>query len=111
MSRRVREWLKTGLIAVLLVSAVLLGFSSDVFSGLAGAFSQSQVGTSDPGAAGVALSEAARPVVIVLTNQSAGRAVFKYDMDALDLIYENTSSSMGEALVALPSPEACSEAQ
>ena len=111
MSRRTVEWLKTGLIAVLFVSAVLLGYSSDVFTGLAGTFSSSQATSSESGTSGSILAEAARPIVLVLTNSAVERAVFKYDMDALDLVYERTSSSLGEALSALSEPEECTEAQ
>ena len=110
MSRRTIEGLKTGLIVVLLVSAILLGYSSDVFGGLSGAFSPSGATLSDLGAAGQSPAEAARPTMLVLTNSAAERAVFKYDMDTLDLIYERTSGSLGEALGALSTPEECREA-
>ena len=111
MSRRTVEWLKTGLIVLLLVSAVLLGYSSDVFTGLSGAFSPSQATSSETGSMDRALAEAARPIMLVLTNEASERAVFKYDMDTLDLIYERTSSSLGEALGSLSAPEECTETE
>ena len=109
MSRRTLEALKTVLIAVLLVSAVLLGYSSDVFSGVSGAFTPSQMPSFEHGSTTATPAEAARPTMLVLTNATGGRAVFKYDIDALDLVYERTSGNLGEALVALAFPEECSE--
>lgn len=106
---RKREWLKTGLIALLLTSAIFLGYSSSVFAGLAGAFSRTSSAAPAPGITSSAPAEAARPGVLVLTNADLQRAVFKYDMDALDLIYNRVSGVVGEALGALSKPEKCSE--
>ena len=109
MSRRAIEGFKTALIALLLASAVLLGYISDVFGGVSGAFSPSQASSPENGAVGAAPAEAARPAALVLTNATGERAVFKYDADVLDQYYERTSSSLGEALGALTKPEECQE--
>lgn len=110
MSRRLLEWLKTALIAVLFVSAILLGYSSSVFTGLFGALKASSGAAEGPVMPGSTLAEAARPYVLVLTSSDEGRAMFKYDMDALDLTYARTSSSVSDALRSASAPERCSEA-
>lgn len=107
---RTIEWLKTGLIVLLLASAIILGYSSDVFADISGAVSRAGTVAAYPGFVDLSPAEAARPGVLVLTNLSAERAVYKYDMDSLDLIYDRTSRDMGEALSALSAPEECSEA-
>ncbi|MDR0838818.1 MAG: hypothetical protein LBN99_04160 [Oscillospiraceae bacterium] len=112
MSRAARENLKTLLIAALLVSAVLLGRASGMFTGLVSAFSRTGAPTSAIVPGGVAetvSAEAARPGVIVLTDVSGARAVAKYDPAALDAMYERTSGIVGEALGASPELSECDE--
>ena len=116
MNRRVREWLKNGMIALLAVSAILLGretglfndFISSIplFDGVLGIFrsaAENEDG-SNP-ASGVILREAARPSCIVITQDGGLHYGVRYDTDEKDRIYERTSSIFGETLGSALAPE------
>jgi len=93
-AKRAVEWTKTALIALLFVSAVLLGWqtglSNDFFSPIADLVAS----TPEP----VPATEAARPLVIVITDENGARYGIKYDTARRNSIYDSTRGIFGEAL-------------
>ena len=110
-SKRAIEWVKTALIVLLTVSALLLAWRTGLFSDylasvtIFGSFAELVRGTSgstEP--SGAAIKEAARPMTIVVTNEDGGRLGVRYDTDERDAVYEMTSSILGEALGSASTP-------
>ncbi|MDR0905196.1 MAG: hypothetical protein LBN00_03310 [Oscillospiraceae bacterium] len=110
MSRAAKEKIKTALIAVLLVTAVLLAQFTGIFGELTEGFKRAPAGgASAPIDDGTVSVEAARPTVIVVTDAAGARAVAKYDSAAVDTVYERTVSLMGEALSSADEIRRCPE--
>ena len=116
--RRVVEWVKTALIALLLVSALLLGWQTRLYNDffnaipLFGNVANLMRGAAGPGtteSGGVSLQEAARPLTIVITNTSGGRYGVRYDTDVRNTVYNKTSIILGEALGSASVPLAIRE--
>ena len=105
--KRVAEWVKTVLIALLTASALLLGWQTRLFNdffsaiplfGGVAALGRGSVGTGATESGGAALIEAARPLIIVITNEEGDRYGVKYDTLARDIAYDRTSGILREAL-------------
>ncbi len=101
--KRFNEILKDALIVLLLLSAVFLGWKSrlfgnssartgDVFTLLGGLTSTGEAEAGD-----AELTEASKPLCIVLTN-AAGHYGVKYDMDEINALYKKTVLIFSEAL-------------
>ena len=115
-ARRAVEWIKSILIVLLLTSALLLGWRTQLFDDvvkaipLIGSFAELVRSSSGAGATGgVSLKEAARPMCIVITNETGARFGVKYDTDLRNTIYDRTSSIMGEALGSASLPQEVDE--
>jgi hypothetical protein len=113
---RAAEWIKTALIVLLTASALLLGWRTQLFNDVNSTFpffgsvAGLMRGTTGTGeASGVALKEAARPLVIVITNEDGDRFGVRYDSDERNAIYDRTSSIVGEALGSASAPAEISE--
>ena len=112
-SKRFVEWFKTGLIVLLIASALLLGWQTKVFNEFFSAipfFSNiaelvrgaTSTGSTETG--GASFTEATRPLVIVITNERGERYGARYDTGARNSVYDRTSSIMGEALGSASTP-------
>jgi len=115
-TKRAGEWIKTALIVLLTVSALLLGwrtklfnefFSTIPFFGSFAELVKGTTGTVESG--GVTLKEAARPVCIVITNEKGYHYGVRYDTDTRNVVYNRISSIMGEALSSASAPAEISE--
>ena len=104
-TNRIMERIKTALIVILLISALLLGRSTKLFNdffsmiplfGSVAELMRNGAGVGEAKAA--ALKEAARPLCIAITNAEGERYGARYDTDARNAVYDRTSSIMGEAL-------------
>jgi hypothetical protein len=104
-------------IAALIVSAVLLGRASGMLDGVIASLpfigTGREVISSSPGGSGAGLAEtsAVRPMCIAVINEDGERGFAKYDMDALDLLYDRTGGILGEALGAAAKVVICAEAE
>ncbi|MDR0861564.1 MAG: hypothetical protein LBN30_02135 [Oscillospiraceae bacterium] len=96
MSRRAVEWGKDLLIIALLALAALMVHELGILANTPLA-RVGNGGTPVLGAERVT-AEAARPYVIVVTNETGERLALKYGMDELDMAYRRLSSILGEAL-------------
>ena len=116
-TKRIVEWIKTALIALLTASSLLLcwrtGLFDEVFRGtsLFGNFAElvrsAGTGTADQGR--VAFKEAARPMGIVITFSDGSRYGVKYDTVSRNAVYDRTSSILGEALGSASAPTEINE--
>ena len=110
---RLTEWAKSAMIVFLTLSAVLLGSRSGLFNtiplfaGVSGLSRSTATGQGDAG--GTSFKEAARPLVILVTNSHGDRYGVKYDTVARNAVYDRTSSILGEALGSALDPEEISE--
>lgn len=106
MKHRRIEHAKTVLIIILAVSAIFLGWQTELFNELFnsvpifGSVAGLVKSTSGDGAGSVPVKEAARPFCIVITGDEGWRYGVKYDTDARNAVYDRTSSILGEALGA-----------
>ena len=121
-SRRKIELVKTILIPVLIVSALFLGWRTDLFNTFftsipffsstahffAGLGGKAQP-AAQPGGSAAILQEAARPMGIVVTGDDGGHYGACFDLSALDDVYEGTSSIFGEAFGSAGAPESVTE--
>ena len=112
------EWVKTGLIALFTMSALLLGWQTKLFNDFFSAipfFRDVAVllrGTAGAGAAEsgeVTLKEAARPLTIIITNEEGSRYGVKYDTIARNIDYDRTSSILRDALGSASVPREINE--
>ena len=103
--KRAVEISKSVLIAALAASALLLGMRTGLFNdffrtipffGNVAELMIGGAGAAETG--GAALKEAARPILIVITNEDGGHYAVKYDTDARNAVYDRTSSILSEAL-------------
>ena len=105
--KRLIEWLKTGLIVLLTASALFFGWQTKVFNDLFSVIplfgnvanlvrGASGAGSAEPGRA--SFLEAARPLVIVITDEQGERYGVKYDTGERNAVYNRTSSILGDAL-------------
>ena len=113
MREKIVEWVKTSLIALLTVSALMLGWQTGLFSGFFRAIpvfggvaelvrgAAASVAT-EPG--GAPTKEAALPLIIVITNEEGERYGVKYDVPARNAVYVRTSSIFSEALGSASMP-------
>lgn len=102
--RTAGEWIKTGLIALLSASALLLGWQTRLFNEFVGNFTffgnvaelmRGASGIVDSG--GASLKEAARPMIVVVTSGAGDRYGIKYDAEARNAVYDRFSGIVGEA--------------
>jgi len=93
-ARRAVEWAKTALIALLLVSAVLLGWQTGLFNDFFSPIADFVAGVPEP----VPTTEAARPLVIVITDENGARYGVRYDTARRNAIYDSTRGIFSEAL-------------
>jgi len=116
VDKRIVEWAKTALIALLTASALLLAWRTGIFSEIiasipfAGSVAELLGGAG--GAAesgGASIKEAARPLSIVITNEGGGRFGARFDTNERNAVYERTSSILGEALGSAAEPFEVSE--
>ena len=110
--KRVAEWLKSIFIVILTASAIFLGqmtglfnefFGNVSFFGSNSGFVRS-TGTAPTDTGTAHFKEAARPLTIVITTRNEERYGIKYDTTARNIIYDRTSSILGEALSSASSP-------
>lgn len=101
MSYATREHIKSALIVILLISAILLIWMSGMFTSLVGAL----VASPDPDSVipvgstvGTVSAESARPRMIVITDSDGMREVALYNSSERNALYDRTSSIIGEAL-------------
>ena len=115
---RVVEWIKTVLIVLLSVSALMLAWRTDLFSGIidnlpffgsVADLVRGSAGTTETG--GVDIKEAARPLCIVITNENGDHYGVKYDTDTRNAVYDRTSSIIGEALGSASMPKVVDESE
>jgi hypothetical protein len=113
---RVAEWVKTALIVLLSVSALLLGWRTRLFGDVSSTFplfgsvAGLMRGTAGAGeSGGVTIKEAARPLVIVITNEYGDRFGARYDSDERNAVYDRASSIVGEALGSASAPSQISQ--
>jgi hypothetical protein len=99
------ERIKSALIVLLLISAVVLGGVSGLFRGLYddGALSGWISGFFDRGGndkpeESVKSEAAAKPLSIVVTNEAGGHYGVKYDVDKVDSVYIRTRDTFREAI-------------
>jgi hypothetical protein len=104
-STRIVEWIKTSLIALLSASALLLVWQTGIarefviaipFLSNVAVMVMSGAAPSEP--VGAVAKEAARPLCIVITTQDGGRYASKYDTAERNVVYDRTSSILGEVL-------------
>ena len=117
-AKRAVELVKTALIVLLSVSAMLLAWRTGIFNDFAAAIPlissvadlmRGATGTVEPG--GATYMEAARPLSIVITSEGGRRFGVKYDTDLRNAVYERASSILGEALGSASAPVEISEEQ
>lgn len=120
--KRIIEWLKSLIIALLAVNAVFLMGKTGLFSEFiesseplsrivqwVGSLSRGKIFI-DNGSADITLGEAARPLCIAVTKDGGmGRYGVKYDTALIDEIYGKIGLLLGEALGSSGIPEAISE--
>jgi len=117
MSGRLKEWLKSGAILLLTVSAVFLAWKSHVFEEFmdVSSLAERYLGLVEPsdsgnGAGGSGESiVAAWPVDMAAVNDVGARCGVKYSAAQLNEMYEKTATIFGEALGSAAQPELCSE--
>ena len=116
--KRVAEWMKTALILLLTTSALFLGWRTGLFNDffrsitLFGSVADLMRGTAGTAEFnGEQVKEAARPIVIAITNGEGERFGTKYDTDARNAAYDRTSSIIAEALGSAAMPKEISEAE
>ena len=119
--KRILEWIKTALIVLLAISALLLGWRTGLFNDFSSAIplfgnmaelmrGASGTGTTESG--GVSHKEAAaRPLTIVITDEEGGRYGVRYNTDERNDVYNRTSSILGEALGSASVPLEISESE
>jgi len=103
--KRLVEWVKSGLIVLLAACALLTGWQTGHFDDLVysiplfGSVAEFMKGGSEtPDVKTGIIKEAARPLVIVITNSSGERFGVKYDIAVRNEVYDRTSRIVGEAL-------------
>ena len=114
--KRTAEWVKTALIVILTISALLLGWRTRLFNDFFatipffGSVANLMRGTAgETETAGASIKEAARPICIVITNETGKHYGVKYDTDARNTVYDRTSSILSEALGSAAEPAVVSE--
>ncbi|MCL2152963.1 MAG: hypothetical protein FWH57_08405 [Oscillospiraceae bacterium] len=114
--KRIIEFIKTALIALLSVSALILAWQTGLFAGFIdsipffGSVAELVKGASTATeTSGAAPKEAARPISIVVTNEDGERYGAKYDTNARNAAYDRISSILGEALGSASTPNEISE--
>ncbi|MCL2045241.1 MAG: hypothetical protein FWG88_02500 [Oscillospiraceae bacterium] len=110
--RRFLEWIKTVVIVGLLASALFLGNATGLFNDFFATIplvasitaNRRNSGAATTDSDGTHFIEASRPSAIVITLANGERYGLKYDIAMRNLIYDRTSSILGEALgsAALP---------
>jgi len=109
-TRRV-EWAKTALIVLLVASALFLGWQTRLFNDMLrampifGRATEFAVGLPEPAVA------AARPLVIVITDEYGGRYGIRYDTARRNTVYNATSGILGEAIGSKSESVEISEAE
>ena len=104
--RRVIEWIKIAAIVLLTVSAVLLGWRTQLFNDIVrhiplfGNVAELVAGAAEP----TLTLEAARPLIIVITDENGVRHGVKYDTAMRNTVYDRTSGIVGEALGSAAEP-------
>ena len=114
-AKRAVERLKTALIVLLVASAFLLGWRTQLFNEIFtsipffGSVANLVRGASTTETGSSSIKEAARPFCIVITDESGGRYGVRYDTDARNAVYDRTSSLIREALGSASEPLEISE--
>ncbi|MCL2409974.1 MAG: hypothetical protein FWC96_10270 [Oscillospiraceae bacterium] len=113
-SKKIAEWAKTVLIVLLSISALLLGWRTELFNdffraipffgNVAGLVAG---GAAEPGT-GMIL-EAARPLAIVITDENGVRHGVRYDSVERNSVYDRTGSIFAEAIGTMAEPVEISE--
>ncbi|NLA85978.1 MAG: hypothetical protein GX847_01590, partial [Clostridiales bacterium] len=111
------EWIKNIIILLLLVSAVFLGWQSQLFGNVSvklNALTNPAGDNSVDSGSDVQAEETknigqARPVSIAVTDSSGAHYGAKYDLNAIDNIYGNTVLIFREALWTAQTPEKADE--
>ena len=115
-SKKSVERVKTAMIILLTISALLLGWQTRLFNdivniipifGSVAELMRGAAGTEISG--GTQIMEASRPLCIVITNKEGERFGARYDTDARNAVYDRISSIMGEALGSAAAPSEISE--
>jgi len=113
---RAVEWIKTGLIVVLLTSSAVLAWQTGLFSELSVYFpllgDSAGVDTDSAGETesdNTVKKEAARPLCIVINDENGARCGVRYDTDLRNTMYNRTSSIFSEALGSVSAPSEVSE--
>ena len=104
--KRIAEWVKTALILLLTISAMLLGRQTGLFDEFVDAIPVFRniaafikgAGTAKSDSTAASFKEAARPSAIVITNNDGGRFGVRGDVHSRNTAYDRTSSILGEAL-------------
>lgn len=115
-TKKAVERVKTALIILLIISALLLGWQTGLFNDIAnsipfiGRFADFMSGSSGAEISdGTQIREAARPMCIVITNKDGERFGVRYDTDARNAAYDRIISIVGEALGSAAPPTEISE--
>lgn len=105
------ERVKTALIVLLTISALLLGWQTGLYHDVAnsipfiGSFADFVMGSSGAEiSSGTQIREAARPMCIVITSKDGGRFGARYDTDARNAAYDRVISIVGETLGSAARP-------
>jgi hypothetical protein len=114
-----RERLKNGLIAVLIISAVILGWQSRLFGNTSGEYSVfsdllRQIGYGAPPEDSIKTQTAgaAKPICIVVTKTDGGAALhygIRYDMKELAAAYDKTLAVISNAFNTASAPDEIGE--
>ncbi len=109
--RRTLERAKTALIVLLTLSALVLVFRSPLVqsAGLPSLFDQGLTDNVSAAPQAQALSSAAIPVRMAV-GTALSRYGVQYDQDAVDALFDQTASLLGEALASADSPSGLGEA-
>ena len=120
VEKKIFEWLKTGLIALLAVSALLLGRRTELFNeffaviplfGDVANLMRGASGTGSGNIGGVSFVEAARPLTIVITDGQGERYGVRNDTVTRNAVYEMTIGLLGETLGSASEPMEITEAE
>ncbi len=111
MSRRgkILEWLKTAGIVLLSISALFLLSQTQLFSPVLWQHTEEPGTQAESGEETGGPPQAARPLMMAMTDPGGARYAVGYDAAAVSELYERFSAALGEALGSSEEPEAVSE--
>jgi hypothetical protein len=109
MSKKAVERVKTAAIVLLLISAVILGYFSNILPRLGGAQTPGAA-SGDPSRLRSEPGDAAMPMCIAVTGGDGAHYGEKYDDEALRAAFEKTANLLSEALGSAGEPAEADEA-